>query len=137
MTHSGELLARSASVPALCLALAMSTPVFAEPPAPGRLFYTPGQRVQLEAARARYRAPVAGKWGEVAETALETRYDGVVVRSDGKTTRWVDGKAQGDGASIRGLKPGQSRADGRVYEPYQILRLPPAPPQSPPKETTP
>jgi hypothetical protein len=50
------------------------------------------------------------------------RYDGVVIRSDGTITRWVDGKAQRDGSAVSGLKPGQIRANGRVYEPYQVLR---------------
>jgi hypothetical protein len=52
----------------------------------------------------------------------------MVIRSDGKTTRWVDGKPQLDGSGVSGLKPGQIRANGKVYEPYQVLR--PTPPGS-------
>lgn len=59
------------------------------------------------------------------------RYDGVVIRSDGTITRWVDGKAQRDGSAVSGLKPGQIRANGRVYEPYQVLRPNPPEPVSP------
>ena len=61
-----------------------------------------------------------------------------MTRSDGKTTRWVDGKAQVGPSSVSGLKPGQIRADGKVYEPYQVLRPTPAgPAEAEAKETTP
>jgi hypothetical protein len=114
-----------AFLPAMGLAFALlAGPVCAAPAEPGRLFYTPAQRAQLEVARARKVTSAPGKVGEVSGTAPATRYDGVVIRSDGKTTRWVDGKAQSGGSAIRGLKPGQTRADGKVYEPYQILRQP-------------
>ena len=46
----------------------------------------------------------------------------MVIRSDGKTIRWVDGQPQTGTSGVAGLKPGQIRADGRVYEPYQVLR---------------
>jgi len=100
---------------------------FAATADPGRLFYTPAQRAQLEAARARnvtqgrQAAPDAG-------TPPPIRYDGVMIRSDGKTTRWVDGQPQTGASGVAGLKPGQIRADGRVYEPYQVLRPNPAAP---------
>lgn len=84
---------------------------------PGRLFYTPAQRAQLEAARAN---PVTA----TAKTApgVAQRFDGLVIRSDGASTSWVNGRALPDAAGVAGLKPGQIRADGRVYEPYQVLR---------------
>ncbi len=93
---------------------------FAAPPDPGRLFYTPTQRAQLEAARARNITQV--KPGTPESGPPPQRFDGIVVRSDGKTTRWVDGKAEVGASSVSGLKPGQIRADGRVYEPYQVLQ---------------
>ncbi|HSJ80496.1 MAG TPA: hypothetical protein VK910_04710 [Thiobacillus sp.] len=95
---------------------------------PGRLFYTPAQRAQLEAARARNVTQVRQA---TPDSPPPRRYDGVVIRSDGKTTRWVDGQPQtgASGASgVAGLKPGQIRDDGRVYEPYQVLRPNPAAP---------
>jgi len=52
----------------------------------------------------------------------------VVVRSDGAGTRWINGQAQAGSSAVAGLKPGQIRADGRVYEPYQLLRSSPADP---------
>lgn len=108
----------------LCLAtlsaLAASTPTLADP---GRLFYTPEERVRLEALRAR--GPQAAAAQANAGLSAPRRYDGIVVRSDGRVTRWVDGHAQVGASGIAGLKPGQVRAEGKVYEPYQIL--PPAP----------
>ena len=100
---------------------------------PGRLFFTPAQRAQLEAARARNGTqPAPGQQSASDSTPAPLRYDGVVIRSDGETTRCIDGKAQRDGAAAPGLKPGQIRANGRVYEPYQVLRpLPPPPATSP------
>ena len=107
---------------------------FAATADPGRLFYTPDQRAQLEVARARnvtqlrQAAPDAGAPPPV-------RYDGVLVRSDGKTTRWVDGQPRTGAAGVAGLKPGQIRADGKIYEPYQVLR--PNPVETREKESTP
>lgn len=86
----------------------------------GRLFYTPAERAQLEAARARSvsQAPSAA----AATPAPPQRFDGVVIRSDGASTRWVNGRPLAGAAGASGLKPGQTRAGGRVFEPYQVLR---------------
>lgn len=106
---------------ALCLGSAGTG--MAAPADPGRLFYTPAQRAQLEAARARDVTPSGPGQQPASDSApAPLRYDGVVIRSDGKTTRWIDGKARRDGSAVSGLKPGQVRADGKVYEPYQVLR---------------
>ncbi|MDP3586286.1 MAG: hypothetical protein Q8R61_14240 [Thiobacillus sp.] len=96
---------------------------------PGRLFYTPAQRAQLEAARARNVTRVETRMP--AFSAPPVRFDGVVIRSDGQGTAWVDGRPQTGTAGVPGLKPGQIRADERVYEPYQVLRPAPAPPAAP------
>ncbi len=105
----------------------------------GRLFYTPAQRAQLEAARTHgLRAGSSRNAQTAGEDSPPLRFDGIVTRSDGKTTRWVDGKAQVGPSSVSGLKPGQLRADGKVYEPYQVLRPTPADSLgSGTKETTP
>jgi len=107
---------------ALCAA---TTPGHAapDPTSPGRLFYTPAQRAQLEQMRA---APAGRNTGTRAESAYvpPVRFDGMVVRSDGRTTRWVDGQARIGRTGSEGLKPGQVRADGKIYEPYQILPPP-------------
>ncbi|MGV8990201.1 MAG: hypothetical protein ACOH1Q_02235 [Thiobacillus sp.] len=95
----------------------------AEPTEFGRLFYTPAQRVQLESARARNLTQRASpKQRQAVSAPAPLRFDGVVIRSDGKSTRWVDGKAEVGTSSVTGLKPGQIRANGKVYEPYQVLR---------------
>lgn len=94
---------------------------------PGRLFYTPAQRAQLEAARTHRSTP--GSRSGTDGDAPPLRYDGVVIRSDGKTTRWVNGRPQLDASGVAGMKPGQVRAGSKVYEPYQVLR--PAAPKEP------
>lgn len=91
---------------------------------PGRLFYSPAERAQLQTARLRKAVP-----GAAPGAAAPVRYDGLVVRSDGKVIRWVDGRPQLGAAKIGGLKPGQIRAGSKVYEPYQVLR--PATPGEP------
>lgn len=89
----------------------------AAPGEPGRLFYTPAQRAQLETARSRgARAAVAPPQAD-AETPR--RYDGVLLRSDGQATHWVDGKPAT--TAPKSLRPGQTRAGKRVYEPYELL----------------
>lgn len=88
---------------------------------PGRLFYTPQQRAQLEQMRTR---PAAQAQSPAAAAAPPIRFDGVVVRSDGRSTRWVNGRAQVGATAPAGLKPGQVRADGKTYEPYQVLPPP-------------
>ncbi|HWR78358.1 MAG TPA: hypothetical protein VN283_14240 [Thiobacillus sp.] len=93
---------------------------------PGRLFYTPEQRAQLEAARDRNVTQVRQSAPDVAPPPL--RFDGMVIRSDGTRTRWVNGQPQVGASGVAGLKPGQIRADGKVYEPYQVLRPSPAAP---------
>lgn len=85
---------------------------------PGRLFYTPAERAQLEAAR-------AGNVTQVRQTpstiAHPLRFDGIIIRSDGRNTSWVNGQPRAT-SGVAGLRPGQVRADGKVYEPYQVLR---------------
>lgn len=128
---------RSAWIFSLSLCLCGSG--FAATADPGRLFYTPEQRAQLEAARSRSLTQPRGQnKTAVPATPAPLRFDGMLIRSDGKTTRWVDGRPQLDGAAVSGLKPGQIRADGRVYEPYQVLRpLPPTPAAPGEKESAP
>jgi hypothetical protein len=93
---------------------------------PDRLFYTPAQRAQLEAARARNVTQVRPAGAAVGPRPV--RFDGMVTRSDGKGTSWVNGQPQVGASGVAGLKPGQIRADGKVYEPYQVLRPSPTAP---------
>lgn len=101
----------------LLLVVLVAGPACAAPGAPGRLFYTPAQRAELEAARARGARAAATPSQTDAETPRH--YDGVLIRSDGQATHWIDGKPATTGP--RDLRPGQTRAGNRVYEPYQLL----------------
>ncbi|MCC7486831.1 MAG: hypothetical protein IT529_17805 [Burkholderiales bacterium] len=86
----------------------------------GRLFYTPEQRVSLDAARAkRQRAAVATE--ESAQPAAPAApapeavtYGGIVRRSDGKTTVWINNRpvTEKEAASTSGVR--QVRPDGTV-----------------------
>ena len=108
----------------------------ASPAELGRLFYTPAQRAQLESARTHNVTQVVSQPKPSSPPPL--RYDGILMRSDGPTTRWVDGKAQAGPAGVAGLKPGQIRAGDKVYEPYQVVRPAAASPAEPiTTETTP
>lgn len=102
-------------------ALAQGAIARAAPSEPGRLFYTPAQRAQLEAARSRGSTRPATTSVQAAEDSPQ-RYDGLIIRSDGQVTHWVDGKPAA--TAPRRLQPGQTRAGSRVYESYQLL--PPA-----------
>jgi hypothetical protein len=87
---------------------------------PGRLFYTATQRAQLEAVRAGTQRP-ASTASAPKTAAAPVQFDGVVIRSDGKTTTWINGEPRSDTGGAANLKPGQIRARGQVYEPYQVL----------------
>ncbi len=106
-----------ATLALLCFATAQASP--------GRLFYTAEQRAVLEKARLQNRtqAPVSG----TPAPPRPVTYDGFVQRSDGHTTRWVNGKVQGSGAitlNVRGYKllPGQTLDGRQVYEAHGIRR---------------
>ena len=115
------------------LALLATPASFVAADEPGRLFYTPAQRTQLEQARVRnitQRATPAAATPQprADRPPAQLRYDGIVIRSDGQSTRWVDGKAEVGASSVPGLKPGQVRSNGKIYEPYQLLRPQPSGP---------
>ena len=101
----------------LPLALTVSTSAFAADP--GRLFYTPAQRAQLEAARTG--VPEPRTKAPAARASEPVQFDGIVVRSDGRTTTWINGEARRGDTRAANLKPGQVRAGNQVYEPYQVL----------------
>ena len=87
-------------------------------PIPGRLFYTPAQRAILVNART-HKVTVIQKSVTPPATA-PLRLDGVITRSDGVTTHWINGRAHVGRPSLPDLKPGQTRAQQQVYEPYQL-----------------
>jgi hypothetical protein len=128
MNRHTARLKRFAHLPVLLLAMlgTWGESLAAAPTDPGRLFYTPEQRAQLEAARARNITQLRQAGPAAGPDAV--RFDGMVIRSDGTGTRWVNGQPQVGASGVAGLKPGQIRADGRVYEPYQVLHPHPATP---------
>lgn len=89
-------------------------------PLPGRLFYTPAQREMLINART-HKVTQIQKSAAPPEAA-PMRFDGVIMRSDGVATHWINGRPHAGQPSVPNLKPGQTRAQQQVYEPYQIQR---------------
>jgi hypothetical protein len=93
--------------------------------AEGRLFYTAEQRARLEHARSNNVTEHQTFLPSARPDSVT--YDGVVLRSDGHNTRWINGHAISGATTaprFKGqmLKPGQTAADGRIYEPHQIIR---------------
>ena len=98
-------------------------PVVAQAAEPGRLFYTPQQRLQIDARRSLEQA--AAEPG-----ASEVRLRGVVRRSDGKTTLWINGAAPERGRA--GSQPGSAtialpdgtQAEMRVGDKWRVGEKP-------------
>ena len=98
----------------IALALAAPASLAAEPL--GRLFFTPAQRAELDAARReKNRIPPAAEPGQRAALPERVTYDGMVRRSDGRSTVWINNRAIDDGKAAGGL-PAASRVrpDGSV-----------------------
>jgi hypothetical protein len=99
---------------AVALSLAPLASYAAEPL--GRLFYTPAQRAQLDAARSqKSRAAPAAEPEEPPPLPEVVTYDGVVRRSDGRTTVWINNRAINDGRAPGGAPvTSRLRPDGSV-----------------------
>ena len=91
---------------------------------PGRLFYTPPQRAMLNDARVRKLTdlPNPSPTAHSLPAPAPVSFDGVITRSDGVATHWVNGRPHVGRSSdtVHNLKPGQTRAAKKVYESYQI-----------------
>lgn len=92
--------------------------------AEGRLFYSPTQRAGLEQARQHH--VTEHDAARKPRDSLLT-YNGFVMRSDGRNTQWINGRSVAGAAAVpryRGiaLKPGQTEANGRIYDPHQLIR---------------
>ena len=91
---------------------------------PGRLFYTPTQRAMLHDARVRKLTdqPNPSAAAPTLPAPAPVSFDGVITRSDGVATHWVNGRPHVGRSSdkVQNLKPGQTRAEKKVYESYQI-----------------
>ncbi|MES1997861.1 MAG: hypothetical protein V4446_00965 [Pseudomonadota bacterium] len=112
----------------------------------GRLFYTPAERVQLEAGRDR---PTPAPADSPAPTP-DTLYNGYVQRSDGRATQWINGEPRqlqqlpASSGKLKlpatpALKPGQQydTQSGRVLEPYERAVQPITPPVTPTQPAAP
>jgi hypothetical protein len=88
----------------LVLLLLAAAPARAAEVSLGRLFFTPAQRLALEEARRKNtRAEVLAVEKPTAPPVRNVSVSGVVRRSDGESTVWVNGKPV-DGATADGLK---------------------------------
>ncbi|EXI91469.1 MAG: hypothetical protein AW12_01297 [Candidatus Accumulibacter sp. BA-94] len=97
------------SLTGVCLSLAMPCPVSAEE-ALDRLFFTPERRQQLDRQR---QANVLDQQAVQSEPTLTI--DGIVTRSSGRQTAWINGNAQSEGDVGSGVRVGAQRGDpGRV-----------------------
>ncbi len=83
----------------------------------GRLFFTPAQRASLDIARTR-RAPTSLATEGAEETATPVAqtitYGGMVRRSDGKSTVWLNNRPINDQELVGGPIIGRVRPDGGV-----------------------
>ena len=106
-----------AAAPTLALAQA-KPPAKARAEEPlGRLFFTPAQRASLDIARTRRaRTTVANEGNEETATpvAQSVTYSGMVRRSDGKSTFFVNNRAFNENEAAVGPVVGRVRPDGRI-----------------------
>ena len=84
----------------------------------GRLFFTPAQRASLDIARtrrARNTLSTEGTEETAAPVAQSVTYGGMVRRSDGKSTVWINGRPVNDSEPVGGISVvGRIRPDGSV-----------------------
>ncbi len=83
----------------------------------GRIFFSPEQRAQLDLARSQRIVAIQAKDEPVPEFVT---YNGIVRRSDGKATVWVNNKAMSD-SELRTAQP----LTGRIDRSGRILLQPP------------
>jgi len=94
----------------LLLVLALAAASAANAQSLGRLFLTPEQRATLDLRRA---SRVPDRPAAVVVESPTARIDGQVVRSDGRSTVWVNGQPVREGTQSEGLRvaPASSTAD--------------------------
>jgi hypothetical protein len=100
----------------LCALAVPAMPVAAQE-AIGRLFFTPSQRASLDVARSqRARATLATERTEeqAAPAAQTITYGGMVRRSDGKSTVWINNRPVHDNEPAGSAVVGRVRPDGSV-----------------------
>jgi hypothetical protein len=123
-----------------CMVVALAAPVAAADAPLGRLFFTPSQRASLDVARSqRTRATVdMERTEEVVQPVPQTiTYGGMVRRSDGRTTVWLNDRAiddrkpaggptiirkvQPDGAVTLEVPQSSRRVDLKVGQSVEVL----------------
>lgn len=102
-----------------CATLAAALPAAAQQEPMGRLFFTPAQRSSLDVARSqRARTTLSTEATEEVQAAPQAQtitYGGMVRRSDGKSTVWINGRPVTEEQSATGpTVVGRVRADGSV-----------------------
>ena len=105
-----------------CALAAIAAPAAAQPVEPiGRLFFTPAQRASLDVARTRRaQTTLASEKSEDSTPAAQSvTYDGMVRRSDGKSTIWINGRPFNESEQTSGPVVGRIRQDGGI-----LLQLP-------------
>jgi hypothetical protein len=82
----------------------------------GRLFFTPEERAALDTARIKKTPPpvASADAPQAAPPPEVVTYGGLVRRSDGKTTVWLNNRAMNDKDTAAGSISGKVRPDGRV-----------------------
>ena len=107
----------SRHLPLACVLAAIAAPAPAAEPL-GRIFFTPAQRASLDVARSqRTRTTVATEKTdeEVAPAPEVISYGGMVRRSDGQTTVWINNRAVNEKEPVGGTPMvSQVRPDGAV-----------------------
>lgn len=87
----------------------------------GRLFFTPAQRDSLDAGKKLKAAP--GQSSAVRRGPAEVTLNGVVLRSDGESTVWVNGQSTNPGkASSIIVTPSADPSSARISVPGAVSR---------------
>lgn len=110
-------------LPLLVLALIIAVPATAAEPL-GRLFFTPAQRAKLDAGKA---ITEPKKAAPTVQGPRSVTVNGIVTRSDGESTVWVNGAPAGtrrpNAAPITAKPAGEASARVRVMESDARLRV--------------
>lgn len=74
----------------------------------GRLFYTPDQRARMDVARQHERSIKIDE-EESAPQSADIQLNGVITRSDGKSTLWINNKVHSGDLSQQGVELGSDK----------------------------
>ena len=96
------------ALPPLVLVLLLGSAAGAASQELGRLFLSPEQRAALDARR---KAKLPDRPASVAVESPTTRVDGMVMRSGGKSTVWLNGEPVPEGTQPEGMRVAPGRRD--------------------------